>query len=134
MKKQTTLLSVPSKMTQLTLALSTLWVIGSGTSLHYARVSQICAYTYGKHTASHDRVAMPMRSCCPRQVQLLGGNFAFASALDVVVVFLEMCAIVSRDVFSNMLSQDVISQKKSDRVIRAYGYKYFWEVSASPGA
>ncbi|MPC61071.1 hypothetical protein E2C01_055134 [Portunus trituberculatus] len=34
---------------------------GSGTSLHYARVSHSCAYTYGKHTASHDWVAMRLR-------------------------------------------------------------------------
>ena len=37
----------------------------------------------------------------------------------VVVVFLEVpCAIISRDVSSNMLSHDAISQEKSDRVIR----------------
>ncbi|MPC90444.1 hypothetical protein E2C01_085432 [Portunus trituberculatus] len=47
---------------------------GSGTS-SYVRVSQICAYTYERHTASHDRVAMRLR----------------------------------------------------------LGYKYFWDVSASPG-
>ncbi|MPC08062.1 hypothetical protein E2C01_000633 [Portunus trituberculatus] len=34
---------------------------GSSTSLHYAHVSQSCAYTYGRHTASHDRVAMRLR-------------------------------------------------------------------------
>ncbi|MPC49633.1 hypothetical protein E2C01_043442 [Portunus trituberculatus] len=37
---------------------------GSGTSLHYARVSQSYAYTYGRHTASHDRVAMRLRLGC----------------------------------------------------------------------
>ncbi|MPC71197.1 hypothetical protein E2C01_065471 [Portunus trituberculatus] len=31
---------------------------GSGTSLHCARVSQSCAYTYGRHTASQNRVTM----------------------------------------------------------------------------
>ncbi|MPC44357.1 Proline synthase co-transcribed bacterial [Portunus trituberculatus] len=34
---------------------------GSGTSLHYAGVSQSCAYTYGRHTASQDRVVMRLR-------------------------------------------------------------------------
>ncbi|MPC27045.1 hypothetical protein E2C01_020197 [Portunus trituberculatus] len=34
---------------------------GCSTSLHYARVSQSCAYIYGRHTASHDRVAMRFR-------------------------------------------------------------------------
>ncbi|MPC65836.1 hypothetical protein E2C01_059972 [Portunus trituberculatus] len=58
MKRQTALLNVPFKVTQWTLALSTLWVHssisdqlelcchrGNDTSLHYARVSQSCAYT-----------------------------------------------------------------------------------------
>ncbi|MPC33178.1 hypothetical protein E2C01_026521 [Portunus trituberculatus] len=38
--------------------------LGSSTSLHYARlarVSQSRAYTYGRHTASYDRVAMRLR-------------------------------------------------------------------------
>ncbi|MPC81868.1 hypothetical protein E2C01_076506 [Portunus trituberculatus] len=71
-------------MTQWTLALSTLWVTlrvalrtlyiialviswsfvateAVARSLHYARVSQSCAYTYERHTASHDRVAMRLR-------------------------------------------------------------------------
>ena len=34
---------------------------GSASSLHYARVSQGCSYTYGSHTSSHDMVAMRLR-------------------------------------------------------------------------
>ncbi|MPC08670.1 hypothetical protein E2C01_001263 [Portunus trituberculatus] len=31
------------------------------TMQYYAGVSQSCAYTYGRHTASHDRVAFRLR-------------------------------------------------------------------------
>ncbi|MPC71408.1 hypothetical protein E2C01_065685 [Portunus trituberculatus] len=33
----------------------------SSSSLHYVRVSQSYAYTYGRDTASHDRVAMKLK-------------------------------------------------------------------------
>ncbi|MPC33399.1 hypothetical protein E2C01_026748 [Portunus trituberculatus] len=34
---------------------------GSGSSLHYVRASQSCAYTYVRHTTSHDRVTVRLR-------------------------------------------------------------------------
>ncbi|MPC52663.1 hypothetical protein E2C01_046539 [Portunus trituberculatus] len=86
MKRQTALLSVPSKVTQWTLALSTLWAmlrvalrtlyivalviswsfvsieaVALVFTMHVSCVSQSCAYTYGRHTASQDRVAMRLR-------------------------------------------------------------------------
>ncbi|MPC40501.1 hypothetical protein E2C01_034061 [Portunus trituberculatus] len=70
---------------------------GSGTSLYYACHSQSCAYTYGRHTASHNRVAVRLK---------LGYKYFWEVLLLVYTVCYvlhqedTLCVIMSRNVLS----------------------------------